>query len=157
MSDKLSHPRQANSPQWGEAGAQRGNLARDRGLTSRMMEVHMARRVWAWASEVCYSLSASQSSRQPEGRGLLSRLSQLITCPSSGALIFQPEEAITVHPSPRAMLFHARGMRFPCARVPGPHPTFLFHVGSPSRVLVSAKQCWLLSSGGLQHLFLGFL
>lgn len=88
------------------------------------------------------------------GKGITPGLSQLIPCPSSRALIFQPEEAFTAQASPGTMLFHLRGMGFPCAVVAGPHLTLLFPVGSPSRALVSAEECQSIASGGLPHLFL---
>lgn len=60
VSDRLSHSRQTNSPRWGEAGTQTGHLRHEWGSTSQMMEVQMAHRVCAWASEVCPASLVSQ-------------------------------------------------------------------------------------------------
>lgn len=92
------------------------------------------------------SLITSQSSWQAWKRGLLSELSQLISCPSSRAPLPQPSEAITVHPQPWAMLLGAWLRRLSCLKIPHVHLKLLFSSGElppPPRLFSPLlKECW---------------
>lgn len=126
VSDKLSHSRQANSPQWGEAGAWRGNLAHDWGFTSWIMKVQTAHRVWAWAWEVFSgspSLSPPPRASDSHGKGdysLGSASSSLAPPPkhsnSNNKKQYSP-------PPPFAMLSHAWCVLFPCHNTLAPPHT----------------------------------
>lgn len=52
-------------------------------------------------------------------------------------------------PPPRAMLFHAGCMLFPCAVIAAPRLTLLCCVQNPSSFLLSAEACYSFSSGSL--------